>query len=338
MSTDHNGSPGGRTAVLEAWEEATEGDDAADRRRQTLADGPAIETSELSKTYGQVTAVDRLNIRVERGEIFGFLGPNGAGKTTTMRMLLGLVRPTNGHARLLGMDIAADLPTILSRTGSIIENPTFYPYLSGRDNLRVAARLSGVSEAHIPGILDLVDLTSAANRKFKAYSLGMKQRLAVGAALIHNPDLLILDEPANGLDPAGIVEMRDLMKRLKHQGRTVLISSHVLHEIEQICDRILILNRGRIVVQGRVEELLGRHDAIEIQIARAEEAEKVLRDVPWIREVTRDGDRLVIAAGLDHAANVNQILAEQGLYASGLRPREQSLEQYFLDITSGEGQ
>ncbi|MBV9279814.1 MAG: ATP-binding cassette domain-containing protein, partial [Chloroflexi bacterium] len=220
----------------------------------------AIETRELTKTYDRTVAVDRLNLRVERGEIFGFLGPNGAGKTTTMRMLLGLVRPTSGGARVLGMDIATHLPQILARTGSIIENPTFYPFASGRDNLRMVARLSGASESEIPAILDLVDLTSAARKKFKAYSLGMKQRLAVGAALLAGPDLLILDEPANGLDPAGIVEMRELMKRLKAEGHTVLISSHVLHEIEQICDRILILNRGRVVVQGRVEELLGAHD------------------------------------------------------------------------------
>ena len=300
-------------------------------------DGPAIEIDALSKAYGKMVAVDHLNLRVERGEIFGFLGPNGAGKTTTMRMLLGLIRPTSGRASILGMDISTHLPAILARTGSIIENPTFYPYLSGHDNLRAVARLGRVSQANIPDILDLVDLTAAAQRKFKTYSLGMKQRLAVGAALLGNPDLLILDEPANGLDPVGIVEMRDLMKRLKDQGHTVLISSHVLHEIEQICDRIVILNRGRVVVQGRVDDLLGGRDVVEIRIARAAEAEQVLAKLDWIRRVTRDGDRLLVETPAERAADLNQALATQGLYLSGIRPQELSLEQYFLDVTEGDG-
>jgi ABC-2 type transport system ATP-binding protein len=297
----------------------------------------AIETEELTKAYGPIVAVDHLNLQVKRGEIFGFLGPNGAGKTSTMRMLLGLVRPSSGTARVLGMSIATEMPAILARTGSIIENPTFYPYLSGRDNLRLVARLSNTPESKIPDVLDLMDLTGAAHRKFKTYSLGMKQRLAVGAAVLSDPDVLILDEPANGLDPAGIVEMRDLMKRLKDQGHTVLISSHVLHEIEQICDRIAILNFGRVVVQGEVETLLGGHDEIEIRIARPQEAEAVLRSVPWIVDIRLDGsDRLLVSAPVARAAEVNAVLAEQKLYASGIRPSEQSLEQYFLDVTAGD--
>jgi ABC-2 type transport system ATP-binding protein len=276
--------------------------------------------------------VDHLNLTVERGEIFGFLGPNGAGKTTTMRMLLGLISPTSGSARVLGMDIRTDLPSILAQTGSIIENPTFYPYLSGRDNLRAVARLTGTPESTIPPILDLMDLTVAAGRSFKSYSLGMKQRLAVGAALLTKPDLLILDEPANGLDPAGIVEMRALMKRLKEEGHTVIISSHVLHEIEQICDRIAILSHGKVVVQGDVATLLAGN-LLEIEIDNAERAEAVLREIPWIEDVARSGRRLTVHADPDRAADINRALAEQGLYLSELRVREQSLEQYFLDVT-----
>jgi ABC-2 type transport system ATP-binding protein len=293
---------------------------------------PAIETTDLTKSYGQILAVDRLNLRVERGEIFGFLGPNGAGKTTTMRMLVGLIRPSSGSARMLGMDIEHRLPEILDRTGAIIENPTFYPYLSGLDNLRACARLTETPEDRIPPILDLVDLTSSAGRKFKTYSLGMKQRLAVGAALLHGPDLLILDEPANGLDPAGIVEMRDLMRRLKSEGHTVLISSHVLHEIEQICDRIAILNKGKIVVQGRVDQLLSGH-AIEVRVEPLEQAEAVLRDLPWIERVDRQSHSLLLYAPTERAADVTRALAEHGLYVSMLKPTEQSLEQYFLDVT-----
>jgi ABC-2 type transport system ATP-binding protein len=294
---------------------------------------PAIETSGLTKAYARMVAVDHLDLKVERGEIFGFLGPNGAGKTTTMRMLLGLVQPTAGSARVLGMDISTHLPAVLARTGAIIENPTFYPYLSGRDNLRACARLTGMPDDRIPTILALMDLTQAADRPFKTYSLGMKQRLAVGAALLHQPDLLILDEPANGLDPAGIVEMRDLMKRLKAEGHTVLISSHVLHEIEQICDRIAIMNRGRVVVQGRVEDLLGSQDILAVRVAPLADAERVLRAEPWISSVTRDGEQLIVAAPLARSADVTRVLAEQGLYVAELRPREQSLEQYFLDVT-----
>jgi|SRR5947209_7994921 len=295
--------------------------------------GLAVETDGLTKAYGPLLAVDHLDLRVERGEIFGFLGPNGAGKTTTMRMLLGLVRPTAGSARMLDMDVAAQLPAILARTGSIIENPTFYPYLSGRDNLRMLARVTGVDDDRIPPLLDLVDLAGAARRKFKTYSLGMKQRLAVAAALLTGPDLLILDEPANGLDPAGIVEMRELMHRLKDEGRTVVVSSHVLHEIEQVCDRIMILVHGKVVVQGRVHDLLGRDRRILVRIDRAGEAEALLARIPWIEDVQREGNELRLAAPLERSAEINALLARQELYAAEIKAEEQSLEQYFLDVT-----
>lgn len=276
-------------------------------------------------------------MRVERGEIFGFLGPNGAGKTTTMRMLLGLVRPTAGSARMFGMDITTDLPAILARTGSVIENPTFYPYLSGRDNLRLVARITGTPEEQIEAILDLIDLTEAARRKFKTYSLGMKQRLAVGAALVSEPDLLILDEPANGLDPAGIVEMRTLLKRLKGEGHTILISSHVLSEIEQVCDRIIILRQGKRVVEGAMSALLGTRDRIQVRISRAGEAQAILAVAPWITDISREGNRLLLNAPLARSAEVNELLARHDLFAAEIGPHEQSLEQYFLDVT-GEGE
>jgi ABC-2 type transport system ATP-binding protein len=296
---------------------------------------PAIETIDLTKRYDTMMAVDHLNLQVWKGEIFGFLGPNGAGKTTTMRMLLGLIRPTAGSARILGMDIAHELPAILARTGSMIEEPAFYPYLSGRDNLRAMARLSGVSERRVPGVLERVDLTGAADKRFKTYSMGMKQRLALGAALLADPEILILDEPANGLDPAGIVEMRDLMKELKGEGRTVLISSHVLHEVEQICDRIAIVNGGRIVVQGRVDELLHHNDHVEIRIDQPGEAADVLCGVPWIGRIDRDSDHLMVSAPLARSAEINRVLADAGLYAAIIKPQEESLEQYFLEITEG---
>jgi len=298
-------------------------------------DGVSILTQGLSKRYGRRMVVDRLDLCVERNEIFGFLGPNGAGKTTTIRMLLGLVRPTAGSMRMMGMDVADDLPAILARTGSIVETPTFYPFLSGRDNLRVLARVTGVTDARIQAVLDLVDLAADAKRTFKTYSLGMKQRLAVGAALLTNPDLLLLDEPANGLDPAGIVEMRSLMRRLKEEGYTVLVSSHVLHEIEQVCDRIMILVRGRPAVHGRVHDLLTEKSRLEIRIGRAVDAEMALREVPWVAEVRRDGDRLTVIAPTGRAAELTEALARHGLFAAEIVARQQSLEQYFLDVVAG---
>lgn len=296
------------------------------------ATGLAIETVSLTKRYGPITAVDRLDLRVQRGEIFGFLGPNGAGKTTTMRMLLGLVKPTGGSARVLGLDTETHLAEILKRTGSVIENPTFYPYLSGLDNLRAFARLSNVDEARVGPVLDLVDLAPAARRKFSAYSLGMKQRLAVGAALLGSPDLLILDEPANGLDPAGIVEMRDLVRRLKAYGHTVLISSHVLHEIEQICDRIAIMSKGKIVVQGRVGDLLAG-STLEVHVDGVDAARRVLGALSWVGEVSVSDGHLLVHAPVERAADITRALAQHELYLSRLQPNEQSLEQYFLDVT-----
>ncbi len=292
----------------------------------------AIVTSSLTKAYGSLIAVDHLDLVVERGEIFGFLGPNGAGKTTTMRMLLGLVRPTTGSASILGMDITHHLPAVLARTGSVIENPTFYPYLSGRANLQALCKLIGMPDDRVPAVLELVDLASAADRKFSTYSLGMKQRLAVGAALLHSPDLLILDEPANGLDPAGIVEMRDLMKRLKAKGHTVVISSHVLHEIEQICDRVAIMSHGRVVVQGPVSALLSGA-ALDVRVEPIGDAVRVLNALPWVDAVSEAGGTLLVTAPTGRAADITRALAGQGLYVSHLQPHEQTLEQYFLDIT-----
>jgi ABC-2 type transport system ATP-binding protein len=297
---------------------------------------PAILTEDLTKRYHRVLAVDHLDLCVERQEIFGFLGPNGAGKTTTMRMLLGLVRPTSGSIRMLGMDLATDLPAILARTGSLIETPTFYPFLSGWNNLRVLARITGVPDTRIPAVLDMVDLAADARRAFKTYSLGMKQRLALAAALLTDPPLLLLDEPANGLDPAGIVEMRHLVKRLRDAGRTVFISSHVLHEIEQVCDRIAILVRGQVVQQGPVRDLLQHGAKIEIRIRSAPEAEAALRQVPWVAGITRDGDRLVVAAPIERADELARTLAQRELFASEIRIEEPSLERYFLDVTAGE--
>lgn len=293
----------------------------------------AIQTRGLTKKYGSRKVVDNLDIEVRPGEIFGFLGPNGAGKSTTMRMLLGLVRPAAGSSSMLGLDVGTQLPTILERTGAIIENPTFYPFLNGRDNLRIVARLRNVSDDRISRVLEVVDLTADADRKFKTYSLGMKQRLAVAGALLTNPVLLILDEPANGLDPSGIVEMRKLMVSLRDEGKSVFISSHVLHEIEQICDRIAILNRGKVVAQGAVDALLRGTNQILVKVAPLEKARSLLEQLDFVTAVTEEAGYLVVNAPGERGSDINRTLASAGLYASEIRAREESLEQYFLEVT-----
>src|SRR5690242_13447070 len=197
---------------------------------------PAIEMNNLSKVYGSLTAVSSLNLTIPQGVIFGFLGPNGAGKTTTIRMLLGLIKPSGGSARILGYDTRRDRARILPQVGAIVESPTFYPYLSGRDNLRELARVQkGVPASRIEEVLELVELSARAKDKVKTYSLGMKQRLGIAAALLNRPRLIFLDEPTNGLDPQGTVDMRNLILQLGRSGHTVFLSSHLLHEVEQVC-------------------------------------------------------------------------------------------------------
>jgi ABC-2 type transport system ATP-binding protein len=221
----------------------------------------AVQTTALSKRYGNgVLAVDRLELRVRRGEVYGFLGPNGAGKTTTLKMLLGLIRPTSGQATVMGLPPGD--PAGLARVGALVESPSFYPYLSGRDNLRVVAHSCGLSKARVEAALEEVDLGGRARDAFQTYSLGMKQRLGVAAALVKEPDLLILDEPTNGLDPQGMVEMRHLIRELGRGERTVLLSSHLLNEVEQICDRVGVIVNGRLVAEGTVEEVRGRAAAV----------------------------------------------------------------------------
>src|SRR5687767_7280110 len=211
-----------------------------------------IETSELTKSYGDVIAVDHLSLRVPRGGVFGFLGPNGSGKTTTMGMLLGLVHPTSGEARIFG-DPARHAAT-LKRVGAMVETPTFYPYLSGRANLRYFQGISGRgSPSEVERLLDVVDLAQRANSKFGGYSLGMKQRLGVACALLGDPELVFLDEPTNGLDPAGVVEVRELIRSLGTGGRTVVLSSHLLAETELVCDNVVVLSRGRLIAQGTID-------------------------------------------------------------------------------------
>ncbi len=298
-----------------------------------MDDGLVIETRELGKLYDRrIVAVDRLSLRVRRGEVYGFLGPNGAGKTTTLRMLLGLVRPTSGSALVLGAPPGS--PESLARVGALIESPTFYPFLSGRDNLRVLARYSGAPEARIDAVLREVDLAARAGDRFGTYSLGMKQRLGIAGALLKDPELLILDEPTNGMDPAGMAEMRGFIRNLGQGQRTVLLSSHLMTEVEQVSDRVGVISKGELVREGTVDELRGR-ESLWVRAEPLEEAERVLGAVPGVEEVARLDGGLRIAADLAAAPTINRVLVEAGIAIGELRPERDSLEKIFLELTQG---
>ena len=297
-----------------------------------------VETTDLTKRYGPRAAVDHVGLRVRRGEVYGFLGPNGAGKTTTLRMLLGLVRPTSGTVRVLGAPPGD--PGALARIGMLVESPAFYPYLSGRDNLRVVARYGGVPATRVDQTLETVGLSARASDRFAAYSLGMQQRLGLAAALLKDAELLILDEPTNGLDPAGVAEMRLLLRRLGSGGRTVLLSSHLLGEVQQVCDRIGVLSGGRLLREGTVAELRGQR-ALLVTAQPLERARIVARRLLGPDRVAVQDGALRLQAEPDQAARVNRELVTAGVAVSALGWAERTLEDVFLELTnqptSGDG-
>jgi ABC-2 type transport system ATP-binding protein len=302
-----------------------------------------IEAQGLRKSYrrlrgGRTTALDGLDLEVPEGGVFGFLGPNGSGKTTTIRCLLGLVRPTGGRCRLLGSE-PHDLSTVIGRTGAIVEAPTFFPSFSGRRNLALLARIHGAGTKRVDEVLGVVGLAERADQRVKAYSLGMKQRLGIAAALLKDPELLILDEPANGLDPAGIREVRELIRRLGTEGRTVFLSSHLLSEIEHVCDRVAILARGRCITTGSVDEVLhaGRTAGLVARLGPHEAAGGVeALAAAGIEATVSPSDGVVrVRLAPSQGARVTRVLAERGLFVSELRPDEATLEDVFLQLTGG---
>jgi ABC-type multidrug transport system ATPase subunit len=292
-----------------------------------------VETRGLTKRYGSITAVNDLGLTIRRGEVYGFLGPNGAGKTTTLRMLLGLIRPTSGTARVLG-EKPGD-PEGLARLGALVESPAFYPYLSGKDNLRVMARYADVPWWRVDEVLMEVELQGRARDKFRKYSLGMKQRLGVAAALLKDPDLLILDEPTNGLDPEGMADMRALIRALGSDERTVLLSSHLLGEVEQICDRVGVVRKGKLVAEGTVSELRGGGGLL-VRARPLEEASYITARLAGVEEARVVDGALRLTVDPKRAAEINAKLVSAGIEVSELRPTKQSLEEVFLELTGGE--
>ena len=294
-----------------------------------------VETRGLTKHYGNgIIAVDQLDMVVRRGEVYGFLGPNGAGKTTTLRMLLGLIRPTSGTARVAGA--APGTPGSLGRVGAIVETPAFYPYLTGRANLKLLAIYCGVPESRVAAALDQVELTPRANHKFSTYSLGMKQRLGIAAALIKEPELLILDEPTNGLDPQGMADVRGLITGLGQGERTVLVSSHLLGEVEQMCTRIGVIRKGKFVAEGTIDELRGAA-TLTVRAAPTEAAMNVLSAEagPDNVRVTEDG-AFSVKVDVKRTAEINRKLVQAGVDVTELGASERSLEDVFIELTGGE--
>jgi ABC-2 type transport system ATP-binding protein len=294
---------------------------------------PLVETRGLGKRYGSITAVRDLNISVRRGEVYGFLGPNGAGKTTTLRMLLGLIRPSSGTAKVLGEEPGS--PQGLQGVGALVESPAFYPYLSGRDNLRVMARYCGAPPQQVEEVLGQVELAGRADDRFRKYSLGMKQRLGVAAALLKDPELLILDEPTNGLDPKGMADMRALIRRLGHGERTVLLSSHLLGEVEQVCNRVGVIHKGELLIEGTVEELRGGGGVL-VKVEPIEEAREIALGLSGVQGAEIEDGMLVLDTDPGKAAEINASLVSAGMRVGELRPLERSLEDAFLELTRGE--
>jgi len=295
-----------------------------------------VQTQGLTKHYGDgIVAVDRLDLTVRRGEVYGFLGPNGAGKTTTLRMLLGLIRPTSGSARVVGGDPGS--PASLIKVGAMVETPAFYPYLSGYDNLRLLAIYCGVPVKRVGAALDQVELTPRARHKFSTYSMGMKQRLGIAAALIKEPDLLILDEPTNGLDPQGMADVRNLIIELGKGDRTVLVSSHLLGEVELMCTRIGVIRKGKLVAEGTIDDLRGAA-TLKVRATPADKAREVLeRDAGAANVGVQDDGSFSIKVDLDRTAAINEHLVMAGVAVTELRPDERSLTDVFMELTGTEG-
>ena len=300
-----------------------------------MNDKVAIRLQDLSKTFGRgeskVQAVRNLSLEIRAGQVYGVLGPNGAGKTTTIRMILSLVRPSHGSVCVYGRDVQRD-PRALKRVGALVEGAAFYGYMSGRENLEVLAHTANdYRRQRITSLLEQVGLASSAHRKVSSYSLGMRQRLGIAAALLSEPDLIILDEPTNGLDPAGIQEMRQFIGDLaRHQGKTVLLSSHMLNEVEQICDRVAIIHNGQLVREGLVAELVAEKTQLRIQAHPIEKAAEALRGL-W--PVSTSHEWLTVSAAPSDGPDIVRRLVAQDISLYQFIVERQSLEEHFMTVT-----
>lgn len=295
-----------------------------------------IETRNLTRRFGERVAVDELNLSVPAAGVYGFLGPNGAGKTTAIRMLLGLIRPNAGEVRLFGAPVAGNRASLMRRVGALVESPSLYPHLTGRENLEVTRRLLGAPRNLIDTALETVKLTKDADRRVREYSLGMRQRLGLALALLNKPELLILDEPTNGLDPAGIHEMRDLIRRLPEEfGVTVFLSSHLLSEVEQIAGYIGIIHEGKLLFQGPLADLQSKQQTqLIVGVRQLEAAVECLTQAGWTTHRNVDGMLSVSARTSDDAISINKLLLDHRLDVFHIALAQPSLEDIFLTLTT----
>lgn len=315
-----------------------------------------VRTQGLTKHYGPVRALEDVDLKVPAGRIYGFVGPNGSGKTTAIASILGLVRPTRGYVELLGTPLGSGRYTdALARVGALVQAPAFYPYLSGRDNLKAMASVRrAVTDREIDQALERVGLLERGADRYHAYSLGMRQRLAIALSLLGEPEVVILDEPTNGLDPLGIQEVRELIRRLGRSGITIFLSSHLLYEVEQVCDEVGVIVHGRLVAQGPVDGLLQTR-GLRLRVATeaaplaepagalpavqdgalARAAAELIRTLPWRPAVRLRGDEVWVDASPERGAELTRALAAQGMWVSEMVPVRSTLEQYFLELASG---
>ncbi|QTN95645.1 ABC transporter ATP-binding protein [Bacillus sp. LJBV19] len=296
-----------------------------------------VVTHDLTKKYKKHTSVDGLNLRIRRGEIYGFLGPNGAGKTTTIRMLLGLIKPTKGNIEIFGQNLNKNRLQILQRIGSLVESPTYYGNLTGYENLEAVRRLRGLPEQRVNEVLETVRLSKVANRLTKEYSLGMKQRLGIAVALLSSPDLLILDEPTNGLDPSGIQEIRELIKELPKSGMSVIVSSHLLSEIDQMATQVGIINNGKMIFQDSIASLhQKRKPLLKVGVSDVIEAKTILNR-KGLKVDLHKNDLWLSQTEPEFVSEINSILLHSGLSVFRLEEKTRSLEDIFLELTGTEG-
>lgn len=296
-----------------------------------------VQTENLSKNFGKEQAVSNINLKIRKGEIYGFLGPNGAGKTTTIRMLLGLMKPSSGTIKIFQKDLKKERINILAKVGSLVENPSYYPHLTAYENLEALRKILGVPKSRIDEVLEIVRLKDAADKKVKGFSLGMKQRLGIAASLLHNPELLILDEPTNGLDPSGIIEIRNLIKRLPEEyGMTIIISSHLLSEIDQMATQVGIVTKGKMIFQDSIEAM--RRFAQPKVVIKVSDSEKGWRSLVanGIKAEHKDDLILFDECSDEKVAHIVQILVQEGISVYRVEEEKRSLEEIFLQMTTGE--
>jgi ABC-type multidrug transport system ATPase subunit len=289
-----------------------------------------LEINGLTKRFGKLTAVNQLSLTIKKGSVFGMLGPNGSGKTTTLGMLLGVTKPTAGSFSWFGK---GDSHEMRKNIGAILEQPVFYPYMTGEQNLDLVCQIKGAEKSRIAEVLEVVGLSGRGTDKFKGYSLGMKQRLAIAAALINDPEVLVLDEPTNGLDPQGIFDIRQLIRQIADTGKTIILASHLLDEVQKVCSEFCVLQTGNLIYKGSVEEDFADSTTIELVAEDMVKLKEILKQIPGVTEVEEKEGKLLVKGSIELTSlTVNKFLVEKGIVLTHLHTLKKSLEEQFMEI------